>query len=123
MKKHVLITVIYALIVVNLLKLINNKEYIIYMNKLIKDMPIFFILFIIPIFEEFLFRGYILSYLELKIKYANIIQAIIFALLHINPIQIIYTFILALYLGYLKKYYGIYFCIFLHLLFNFIGYI
>lgn len=122
MKKHIFITAIFSFIVILTLKYMNNLEYIAYSNSLVKDLPIIYILFIGPLFEELLFRGYILSFLENKTKYANLIQASIFSLIHINPIQIIYTFIFSFYLGYLKKIYGIYFCIFLHILFNFIGY-
>ncbi len=122
MKKHIIITTIFSFIVLFTLKHINNKEYITHSNNLIKDLPIIYILFIGPIFEELLFRGYILTFLENKTKYANFIQASIFSLIHINPLQIIYTFIFSLYLGNLKRKYGIYFCIFLHILFNFIGY-
>ncbi|HIW35293.1 MAG TPA: CPBP family intramembrane metalloprotease, partial [Candidatus Paenibacillus intestinavium] len=54
--------------------------------------------FLAPFVEEIIFRG--LLYQTLKTHYAMsrtiIIQASIFAVIHINPLQIIYTFALGL---------------------------
>ncbi|WP_353933977.1 CPBP family intramembrane glutamic endopeptidase [Sneathia sanguinegens] len=84
-------------------------------------MPIFLVIFIFPIFEELFFRAYLLTFLEQKTKYSNLIQALIFSILHFNNIQKIYTFFFALYLGYVAKKENIYLCIILHILFNLIG--
>ena len=56
---------------------------------------------LVPIFEEILFRGLIFNELR-KVcnKYmALIIQALIFAIFHGNPLQMIYTFALGIVLG------------------------
>lgn len=62
---------------------------------------IFYIVIIIPTFEEILFRGIIIDEL---IKFTNLrrgilLQATIFAILHGQPIQIIYNFFFGVILG------------------------
>ena len=52
-----------------------------------------------PIGEELLLRGLILQFLKKKTKYANLIQAIILGILHVNPIKIIYTTISGIFFG------------------------
>ena len=52
-----------------------------------------------PVGEELLLRGLILHFLKEKIKYANLIQAIIFGILHLNPIKFIYTTISGIFFG------------------------
>ena len=52
-----------------------------------------------PIGEELLLRGLILKFLKKKTKYANLIQAVIFGILHLNPIKIIYTTISGIFFG------------------------
>ena len=52
-----------------------------------------------PIGEELLLRGLILHFLKKKTKYANLIQAVIFGILHLNPIKIIYTTISGIFFG------------------------
>ena len=52
-----------------------------------------------PVGEELLLRGLILQFLKKKTKYANLIQAIIFGILHLNPIKIIYTTISGIFFG------------------------
>jgi len=52
-----------------------------------------------PIGEELLLRGLILQFLKKKTKYANLIQAIIFGILHLNPIKIIYATISGIFFG------------------------
>ena len=52
-----------------------------------------------PIGEELLLRGLILQCLKKKTKYANLIQAVIFGILHLNPIKIIYTTISGIFFG------------------------
>ena len=56
---------------------------------------------LVPLLEELLFRGIIFSLLE-KIKkgwFAVIVSALLFALAHISPVQIVYTFIMGLISG------------------------
>ena len=52
-----------------------------------------------PIGEELLLRGLILQFLKKKTKYANLIQAVIFGIFHLNPIKIIYTTISGIFFG------------------------
>ena len=52
-----------------------------------------------PVGEELLLRGLILHFLKKKTKYANLIQAIIFGILHLNPIKFIYTTISGIFFG------------------------
>ena len=52
-----------------------------------------------PIGEELLLRGLILQFLKKKTKYANLIQAVIFGMLHLNPIKFIYTTISGIFFG------------------------
>ena len=52
-----------------------------------------------PIGEELLLRGLMLHFLKKKTKYANLIQAIIFGILHLNPIKFIYTTISGIFFG------------------------
>ena len=52
-----------------------------------------------PIGAELLLRGLILQFLKKKTKYANLIQAVIFGILHLNPIKIIYTTISGIFFG------------------------
>lgn len=61
----------------------------------------FCILFISPLFEEIFFRGIFIYELEkgFSTKTTIFIQALFFAIMHENIIQIIYTFILAYILG------------------------
>lgn len=55
-----------------------------------------------PFTEEFLFRGAILGGLLKKIdpKYAILISALIFGVVHFNPAQIVFAFLVGLVLGY-----------------------
>lgn len=59
------------------------------------------IIILIPIFEEILFRGLVLSELrkQVRIPVAIVIQAAVFAIYHGNPLQGIYTFVLGIALG------------------------
>lgn len=56
---------------------------------------------LVPIAEELLFRGVVLG--QLKLRYSTkacvLIQALLFALFHMNPIQSLYTFVPGLVLG------------------------
>lgn len=52
-----------------------------------------------PIGEELLLRGLILQFLKKKTKYSNLIQAVIFGILHLNPIKIIYITISGIFFG------------------------
>ena len=77
-----------------------------------------------PIEEELTFRGVILSSGKkaLPLWAANIFQAILFGIFHMNLIQGIYAFCIGLFLGYVCERGGsIWLSIFLHILFNFWG--
>ncbi|NLL01221.1 MAG: CPBP family intramembrane metalloprotease [Clostridiales bacterium] len=74
-----------------------------------------------PIYEELLFRGVILKKAKDLMPFytANILQALLFAIIHMNWIQLIYTFPAGLLYGYLTyKYQSIFPSIFLHIFSN-----
>ncbi len=91
------------------------------------DIPLLMMIYSVllaPISEELLFRGVTLSIAKKAFPFwiANIIQALLFGLFHMNPLQGCYTFILGLVLGYIcEKGGSIYHVIFFHFLFNLWG--
>lgn len=78
-----------------------------------------------PISEELLFRGLTLRFLRsagVKFAIANVIQALLFGILHLNLVQGIYAFVVGLVLGYVaEKCRTVFLPILLHLCFNFAG--
>ena len=77
-----------------------------------------------PINEELLFRCVSLSYLHKAMPYwiANIIQAALFGIFHMNMLQGIYAFVLGLFLGYLCKISNSIFpSMLLHIIYNFLA--
>lgn len=79
---------------------------------------------LIPIAEDLVFRGIVQGELRRVMPgfMAVIIQAVIFALVHVNPIQISYVIIPALILGAIYEWTrSIYVPIILHMIFNFFG--
>ena len=75
-----------------------------------------------PVGEELLLRGLILHFLKKKTKYANLIQAVIFGILHLNPIKIIYTTISGIFFGNVRlRPSPIWWTILLHSTFNLIS--
>ena len=75
-----------------------------------------------PIGEELLLRGLILQFLKKKTKYANLIQAVIFGILHLNPIKFIYTTISGIFFGNVRlRPSPIWWTILLHSTFNLIS--
>ena len=75
-----------------------------------------------PVGEELLLRGLILHFLKKKTKYANLIQAIIFGILHLNPIKFIYTTISGIFFGNVRlKPNPIWWIILLHSVFNLVS--
>lgn len=74
-----------------------------------------------PIEEELTFRGVIFSSAKKALPFwaANMFQAALFGLFHMNLIQGLYAFFIGLFLGYVcEKGGSIYLSIFLHILFN-----
>ena len=74
-----------------------------------------------PIEEELTFRGVIFSSARKALPFwgANVFQALLFGIFHMNLIQGIYAFFIGLFLGYILERSGsIYFSIFLHIVFN-----
>lgn len=76
-----------------------------------------------PVAEELLFRGAILGFLlkkqNLSRQYAILISALIFGIIHLNPAQILYAFILGMALG--RIYYqsgSLLICMILHVMLN-----
>ncbi len=79
---------------------------------------------LVPIAEELIFRGIVQGELRRVMPGAVvvIIQALIFALVHINPVQVSYVIIPALVLGAVYEWTkSIYVPILLHMIFNFTG--
>jgi len=80
--------------------------------------------FMAPISEELIFRGVTLRIAQRAFPFwiANIIQAALFGIFHMNPLQSCYTFIIGLILGYIcHKGGSIYHVIIFHFLFNLWG--
>ncbi len=77
-----------------------------------------------PISEELIFRGVTLRIAQRAFPFwiANTIQAFLFGVFHMNPLQGCYTFVIGLILGYIcHKGGSIYHVIFFHFLFNLWG--
>lgn len=77
-----------------------------------------------PICEELIFRGVTLKLFKVSVPFwfANIMQAFLFGLFHLNWVQGCYAFVLGLLLGFVcEKGRSIYYSIGLHILFNFWG--
>lgn len=85
------------------------------------------IVIIAPIAEEILFRGVTLRYAKraaMPFVAANILQAALFGIYHMNIIQGLYAFIFGLFLGLVyEKYRSIYAAILLHMVINLLGYL
>ncbi len=80
---------------------------------------------IAPIHEEFLTRGVILRFAEKAMPFwiANIFQAALFGLLHLNVVQSSYAFIVGVVLGYIYHYArNIWIPILFHISFNLFGF-
>lgn len=76
---------------------------------------------ITPVLEELVFRGIILKKAIDLIPFcaANIVQAVLFGLIHLNIIQGMYAFFIGILFGYItKRYSSIFPTIILHFLFN-----
>ena len=77
-----------------------------------------------PISEELIFRGvtYRIACKAFPFWIANIIQAVLFGIFHMNPLQGCYTFVLGLFMGYICEKGGtLYHAILFHFLFNLWG--
>ena len=88
----ILLTVLSSLLSKKII-LANYSKQSFEVNELLKFLVFY------PIGEELLLRGLILQFLKKKTKYANLIQAIIFGILHLNPIKFIYTTISGIFFG------------------------
>ena len=91
------------------------------------EIPVLMIIYSVllaPISEEFIFRGVTLRLACRAFPFwvANIIQALLFGIFHMNPLQGCYTFVVGLFLGYICQKGGtLYHAILFHLLFNLWG--
>lgn len=77
-----------------------------------------------PVIEELIFRLIILSLSRKFLPFfaANIIQAALFGIYHMNPVQGIYAFLLGLFIGYIAKCTGsVIPCMCFHIVFNITG--
>ena len=76
-----------------------------------------------PIGEELVCRGLILYYAKKALPrfwMANVLQALMFSLIHMNLIQGIYAFVIGLFLGYLaERYQSLLPCVLVHFVINF----
>lgn len=91
------------------------------------DVPLLMMIYSVllaPIGEELIFRGVTLRIARRAFPFwiANTIQALLFGIFHMNPLQGCYTFMLGLFMGYICEKGGtIYHAILFHLLFNLWG--
>lgn len=91
------------------------------------DVPLLMMIYSVllaPISEELVFRGVTMRIAQRAFPFwiANIIQALLFGIFHMNPLQGCYTFVLGLVMGYICEKGGtIYHVIFFHFLFNLWG--
>lgn len=86
--------------------------------------PVVYSVFLAPVVEETLFRGLIFRYARCALPFwlANIWQALLFGLLHMNVLQGVYAFTVGLVLGFIcHRGRGIKYGILLHILFNLVG--
>ena len=77
--------------------------------------------FLAPMFEEIMYRGIILSEFSSSFPFffANLFQALLFGIMHFNPIQSLYAAVIGFALGYVYKLSGtIYLTMLIHILFN-----
>lgn len=77
-----------------------------------------------PIVEETIFRGLVFRYARHALPFwlANVWQALLFGLMHMNFMQSIYAFLLGLFLGFVcHRGRGIKYSILVHIVFNFVG--
>jgi membrane protease YdiL (CAAX protease family) len=60
---------------------------------------------LVPIFEEVLFRGLLLSWLNrhMRFTFALLIQAVLFAAMHVYPFALPYTFLFGIATGYVRR--------------------
>ena len=75
-----------------------------------------------PVCEELVFRGVTMRLVRRALPFwaANLMQAVLFGIFHMNWIQGIYAFVLGLVLGWIcEKGGSIYFSMFFHILINF----
>lgn len=117
----------------NILYFLNSKwmlEYGKHFSELIGDGTFFekiiLVCFIAPVIEEILFRGTVFRILKryLPLLWANLIQALLFAISHNNIVQGIYVFLLGLIVGYVyTKYETVFATILIHMSYNIIGYL
>lgn len=91
------------------------------------DVPLIMMIYAVllaPIGEELIFRGVTLRIARRAFPFwiANIIQALLFGIFHMNPLQGCYTFLLGLFMGYICEKGGtLYHAILFHFLFNLWG--
>lgn len=94
------------------------------LNDLILPM-ILYVIFLAPLCEELIFRGILLFYARKAFPWfwaANVLQAFLFGVFHLNVIQGVYAFVLGIVIGWLYQERGrLSYCVIFHMLFNFMG--
>ena len=89
-------------------------------------LSVIYVLIIGPVSEELIFRGALFDrfYLVFPFWWANVLQAVLFGLYHMNIIQGIYAFLLGILLGMIRQMTGsILSTIFCHMVFNATSYV
>lgn len=77
--------------------------------------------FVGPVVEELVFRGFLMRRFEKYGKgFAVIVSAVLFGIMHMNPLQIVFGILMGLLLGYVAIEYSIKWSIVLHIANNFI---
>lgn len=76
-----------------------------------------------PVIEELMFRGILLNQINKKMKFctANIIQALVFSLFHIDLRLFVFFFVAGLTIGAIYKYFNVYYAMLFHALNNIIS--
>ena len=118
------LVITYVIILLTVLSSLLSKKIILadYSKQSFEVNELLKFLVFYPIGEELLLRGLILQFLKKKTKYANLIQAVIFGILHLNPIKIIYTTISGIFFGNVRlKPNPIWWIILLHSTFNLVS--
>ncbi len=89
----------------------------------ISALMLLYAILLAPLGEELLFRGVTMHTARLAMPFwvANLLQAMLFGIFHLNVIQGVYAFALALLLGVICNRCGILYSILLHILFNLYG--
>lgn len=92
------------------------------------DLTLIMVLYVVvlgPMAEELIFRGLTFHYMKKAVSrfwLANVLQALLFGIMHLNLVQGIYAFLLGMMLGWVyQRFQSLYASIFLHICINGLG--